>query len=143
MNNKLINHLKELLIKNNYLDLYTFLDVILYDRQFGFYNSINFEKKELIGKKGHFITAPEISQLFGELVGIWILLLCRKNHFHNINLLELGPGKGTLMRDILRIFSQQKENIKIIKKQGSTASLNSLKNLLIIQNFKYFSFIFG
>ena len=113
MNNKLINHLKELLIKNNYLDLYTFLDVILYDKQFGFYNSINFKKNELIGKKGHFITAPEISQLFGELVGIWILQLCEENHFHNINLLELGPGKGTLMKDILRIFSQQKENIKI------------------------------
>ena len=113
MNNKLINHLKELLIKNNYLDLYTFLDVILYDKQFGFYNSINFKKNELIGKKGHFITAPEISQLFGELVGIWILQLCRENHFHNINLLELGPGKGTLLKDILRIFSQQKENIKI------------------------------
>ena len=113
MNNKLINHLKELLIKNNYLDLYTFLDVILYDKQFGFYNSINFKKNELIGKKGHFTTAPEISQLFGELVGIWILQLCKENHFHNINLLELGPGKGTLMKDILRIFSQQKENIKI------------------------------
>ena len=112
MNNKLINHLKKLLIKNNYLDLNTFLDVILYDKQFGFYNSIN-KKNELIGKEGHFITAPEISQLFGELVGIWILQLCRENHFHNINLLELGPGKGTLMKDILRIFSQQKENIKI------------------------------
>ena len=113
MNNKLINHIKELLIKNNYLDLYTFLDVILYNKLFGFYNSINFKKNGLIGKKGHFITAPEISQLFGELVGIWILQLCRENHFHNINLLELGPGKGTLMKDILRIFSQQKENIKI------------------------------
>ena len=113
MNNKLINHLKQLLKKNNYLDLNSFLDVILYDKQFGFYNSINRKKNELIGKEGHFITAPEISQLFGELVGIWILQLCRENHFHNINLLELGPGKGTLMKDILRTFSQQKENIKI------------------------------
>ena len=46
MNNKLINHLKKLLIKNNYLDLNTFLDVILYDKQFGFYDSINFKKNE-------------------------------------------------------------------------------------------------
>jgi len=46
MNDKLINHLKELLIKNNYLDLNTFLDVILYNQQFGFYNSIN--KKNLL-----------------------------------------------------------------------------------------------
>ena len=43
------------------------------------------KKNELIGKEGHFITAPEISQLFGELVGIWILQLCRENNFHNIN----------------------------------------------------------
>ena len=40
MNNKLINHLKQLLKKNNYLDLNSFLDVILYNKQFGFYNSI-------------------------------------------------------------------------------------------------------
>ena len=113
MKNKLINHLRKLLIKDNYLDLNTFLNVILYDKNFGFYNSIKFKKNELIGQKGHFITGPEISQLFGELVGIWILQLCRENNFHNINLLELGPGKGTLMKDILRIFFQQKETIKI------------------------------
>ena len=113
MNNKLINHLKELLIKDNYLDLNTFLNVILYDKNFGFYNSIKLNENDLIGKKGHFITGPEISQLFGELIGIWILQLCRENNFHNINLLELGPGKGTLMKDILRIVSQQKETIKI------------------------------
>ena len=70
MNNKLINHLKKLLIKNNYLDLNTFLDVILYDKQFGFYNSIKLKKNDLIGQKGHFITAPEISQLFLSLIHI-------------------------------------------------------------------------
>ena len=113
MNKKLINHLQELLIKKNYLDLNTFLNVILYNKQFGFYNSIKLKKNELIGPKGHFITAPEISQLFGELLGIWILQLCRENNFYNINLLELGPGKGTLMKDILRIFAQQKENLNI------------------------------
>ena len=104
MNKKLINHLRKLLIKDNHLDLNTFLNVILYDKNFGFYNSIKFKKNELIGQKGHFITGPEISQLFGELVGIWILQLCRENNFHNINLLELGPGKGTLMKDILRFI---------------------------------------
>ena len=73
MNNKLINHLNELLVKDNYIDLNTFLNVILYDKNFGFYNSIKSKKNELIGKKGHFITGQEISQLFGELAGIWIL----------------------------------------------------------------------
>ena len=43
MNNKLINHLKELLIKNNYLDLYTFLDVILYNTYYKYFlNKIEF-----------------------------------------------------------------------------------------------------
>lgn len=113
MNNKLINHLKELFVKHDYLDLNTFLNIILYDKKLGFYKSIKLKKDELIGQKGHFTTGPEISQLFGELVGIWILQLCRENNFCNINLLELGPGKGTLMKDILKIFSQQKRTIKI------------------------------
>lgn len=56
-----------------------------------------------IGTNGDFITAPEISQLFGEIVGIWCA-----NYWHTekkpnkIKLIELGPGKGTLMSDILR-----------------------------------------
>lgn len=57
-----------------------------------------------IGAKGDFITAPEISQMFGEMLGIWAVetweLLGRPSRF---NLVELGPGKGSLMQDLLRI----------------------------------------
>ena len=57
-----------------------------------------------IGAKGDFVTAPEISQLFGEMIGIWAAetwqLLGKPARF---NLVELGPGKGTLMQDLLRI----------------------------------------
>lgn len=57
-----------------------------------------------IGSKGDFITAPEISQMFGEMIGIWAAetwdALGKPSPF---NLVELGPGKGTLMHDLLRI----------------------------------------
>lgn len=63
-----------------------------------------YANQEAIGAKGDFITAPEISQMFGEMIGIWAVetweALGKPNPF---NLVELGPGKGTLMMDLLRI----------------------------------------
>lgn len=63
-----------------------------------------YANRQAIGAKGDFITAPEISQLFGEMIGIWAVetwqALGSPNPF---NLVELGPGKGTLMLDLMRI----------------------------------------
>jgi NADH dehydrogenase [ubiquinone] 1 alpha subcomplex assembly factor 7 len=59
--------------------------------------------RDPLGAAGDFVTAPEISQLFGELVGVWAAVaweaLGRPEH---VNLVELGPGRGTLMADLLR-----------------------------------------
>jgi SAM-dependent MidA family methyltransferase len=59
--------------------------------------------RDPFGPDGDFITAPEISQIFGELVGVWCAAafqaLGAPSH---VNLIELGPGRGTLMSDILR-----------------------------------------
>lgn len=61
-------------------------------------------KGEVIGEEGDFITAPEISQLFGEMVGVWCLSMYQQmGSPQKIYLVELGPGKGTLMKDIMRI----------------------------------------
>ena len=53
---------------------------------------------------GDFITAPEVSQMFGELIGVWCMevwqALGRPDPF---NLVEIGPGRGTLMADLLRV----------------------------------------
>jgi NADH dehydrogenase [ubiquinone] 1 alpha subcomplex assembly factor 7 len=55
------------------------------------------------GRDGDFITAPEVSQIFGELIGVWCLaaweLMGRPDP---VRLVELGPGRGTLMADLLR-----------------------------------------
>ncbi len=55
------------------------------------------------GKDGDFITAPDISQMFGELIGLWCADLWQRAGSPNpIRLVELGPGRGTLMQDALR-----------------------------------------
>jgi NADH dehydrogenase [ubiquinone] 1 alpha subcomplex assembly factor 7 len=57
-----------------------------------------------LGARGDFVTAPEISQMFGELIGFWLVNLWQQmNEPKAFTLLELGPGRGTLMADILRV----------------------------------------
>ena len=56
-----------------------------------------------IGVEGDFTTAPEISQIFGELIGLWCAQCWQDlGSPERINLVELGPGRGTLMADALR-----------------------------------------
>lgn len=63
--------------------------------------------RDPFGVGGDFTTAPEISQVFGELIGIWCAQFWRElgspRHFA---LVELGPGRGTLMADILRVLQK-------------------------------------
>lgn len=59
-------------------------------------------KQDPFGAKGDFITAPEISQVFGELVGLWCADLWSQSGAGPAALVELGPGRGTLMNDALR-----------------------------------------
>src|SRR5689334_14808196 len=56
-----------------------------------------------LGQAGDFTTAPEISQMFGELLGAWLAeRWLAIGSPHNVRLVELGPGRGTLMSDALR-----------------------------------------
>jgi len=56
-----------------------------------------------IGARGDFITAPEISQMFGELIGLWMAAIWQQmGSPENVRVVELGPGRGTLMVDALR-----------------------------------------
>jgi NADH dehydrogenase [ubiquinone] 1 alpha subcomplex assembly factor 7 len=66
--------------------------------QLGYYTT-----RDPIGARGDFITAPEISQMFGELIGLWMASVWqRMGSPENVRVVELGPGRGTLMVDALR-----------------------------------------
>ena len=63
----------------------------------------------VFGHKGDFITSPEISHIFGEMMGIWYttqVLASHKAKKEGVQIVELGPGKGTLMSDMLRTWRQ-------------------------------------
>ncbi len=63
-----------------------------------------YARQEPFGDAGDFVTAPEISQMFGELVGAWLLHQWRQDGAPApFDLVELGPGRGTLMADILSV----------------------------------------
>ncbi len=66
--------------------------------RYGYYVS-----RDPLGAKGDFITAPEVSQMFGELIGVWMAAVWRQMGApDNVRIVELGPGRGTLMADALR-----------------------------------------
>jgi len=59
--------------------------------------------RDPFGARGDFITAPEISQMFGELIGLWMAAVWKQlGAPAQVRIVELGPGRGTLMRDALR-----------------------------------------
>ncbi len=92
-------------IKSNYLlnkkniRLDMFLNEILYSID-GYYNN-----NKPIGSKKDFVTAPEISQMFGEIIGLYLLYYWKTKINSKFNLIELGPGNGTLFKDIVRSVS--------------------------------------
>jgi len=75
-----------------------FMTLALHDPDSGYYAT-----RDPFGKKGDFTTAPEISQMFGEMLGLWLALAWddQGRPGHPL-LMELGPGRGTLMADMLR-----------------------------------------
>jgi SAM-dependent MidA family methyltransferase len=59
--------------------------------------------RDPLGREGDFTTAPEVSQMFGELLGLWAAAVWKSMGMPNpVRLVELGPGRGTMMADILR-----------------------------------------
>ena len=73
----------------------------LTDRAHGYYTT-----RDPLGRQGDFITAPEISQMFGELIGLWMGAVWKQmGSPDNLRVVELGPGRGTMMRDAMRAMS--------------------------------------
>ena len=74
----------------------------LYDPEHGYY-----VRQPVLGSASDFITAPEISQIFGELIGVWCVVTWQQlGSPSRLNLIELGPGRGTMMSDALRAMNK-------------------------------------
>ena len=70
-------------------------------------NARYYGSRDPLGAAGDFVTAPEISQMFGELIGLWLAdIWDRAGRPNDACYVELGPGRGTLARDALRAASQ-------------------------------------
>ena len=75
-----------------------YMELCLSHPQFGYYMT-----RDPLGREGDFTTAPEVSQMFGELLGLWALSVWRiMDQPQSVRLIELGPGRGTMMADALR-----------------------------------------
>ena len=90
--------LKERIRREGPISVAAYMGACLTDPEHGYYVT-----QPAIGRAGDFITAPEISQVFGELIGLWCAVAWQQmGSPPRLTLVELGPGRGTLMRDALR-----------------------------------------
>lgn len=76
-------------------------------RYMGESNARYYAARDPLGSAGDFTTAPEISQMFGEMVGLWLADLWNRSGRPAAAYVELGPGRGTLARDALRAMNSQ------------------------------------
>lgn len=97
----LAHHLARRILLDGPLSVAAFMAEALGHPRFGYYM-----RQDPFGVSGDFTTAPEISQMFGELVGLWCIdTWARLGGPAPFHLVELGPGRGTLMQDALRAAS--------------------------------------
>jgi len=97
----LLDHLRRRIAHEGPLSVAQYMEACLAHPEFGYYMT-----RDPLGTAGDFTTAPEISQMFGELIGLWAaqvwIGMDRPGRLHWI---ELGPGRGTLSADALRAMA--------------------------------------
>ena len=82
------------------LSLDEFINLSLYSKKNGYYM-----KKNPFGKKGDFITAPNISRLFSEMIAVWTISFWQSlGSPKKFNLIELGAGNGEMMKILIESF---------------------------------------
>jgi NADH dehydrogenase [ubiquinone] 1 alpha subcomplex assembly factor 7 len=150
---KLGQIIAQMIAEGGPMPLDRFMTLCLSHPEFGYYMT-----RDPFGVSGDFTTAPEISQVFGELIGVWVA-----QTWHHLGspgkfaLVELGPGRGTLMMDVLRVLQKvpacakaaevhlvetspvlraaQLERVPDATWHSSVASLPSLPSILLANEF--------
>jgi NADH dehydrogenase [ubiquinone] 1 alpha subcomplex assembly factor 7 len=96
--NALAGYIRDVIAKRGPISIATYMELALQHPEYGYYRH-----GDPLGVEGDFVTAPEISQMFGEMIGLWCAEAWRAmGKPETFVLCEMGPGRGTLMQDALR-----------------------------------------
>ena len=119
---KKTSKIKILLSNHKSISMSRFINLCLYESGNGYYT------KKKVGED--FVTSPQLSQMFGECISVFFSLIQKKT-FQTTNFLELGPGNGLLLRDLIRsIYKIKKEKINyFFLEKSNFLKVNSLKDL--------------
>jgi SAM-dependent MidA family methyltransferase len=103
MSTSLAEKIKAIIRVNGPITVTDYFALCLADPEFGYYKT-----RDPFGHCGDFITAPEVSQLFGEMIGVFFVHAWQKHLMPRraVCIAEIGPGRGTMMADILRVISK-------------------------------------
>ncbi|MFK0329881.1 class I SAM-dependent methyltransferase [Rhizobium sp. NPDC090275] len=94
--------IKAIIQANGPISVTDYFSLCLADPEYGYYKT-----KEPFGSSGDFVTAPEVSQLFGEMIGVFIVHAWQRHGTpSDVKLVEIGPGRGTMMSDMLRVIER-------------------------------------
>ena len=94
----LAEEIRERIRRDGPISVATYMELCLHHPAYGYYR-----RSRPIGAAGDFVTAPEVSQMFGELIGLWCAAVWQSmGQPQRVRLVELGPGRGSLLADALR-----------------------------------------
>ncbi|WP_454850146.1 class I SAM-dependent methyltransferase [Rhizobium binxianense] len=94
--------IKAIIQANGPISVTDYFSLCLADPEYGYYRT-----REPFGRAGDFVTAPEVSQLFGEMIGVFIVHAWQRHGTPaGVRLVEIGPGRGTMMSDMLRVIER-------------------------------------
>jgi SAM-dependent MidA family methyltransferase len=127
--------IKKLIKSSGPMPVWRYMQLCLTHPEHGYYLS-----RDPLGREGDFTTAPEVSQMFGELLGLWTASVWKAIGSPPVlRLVELGPGRGTMMADALRALrvlpplyqsvSVHMVEINPVLRDKQTATLSGVRNV--------------
>ncbi|MBR1213811.1 class I SAM-dependent methyltransferase [Bradyrhizobium sp. JYMT SZCCT0180] len=129
------SEIRKLIQSSGPMPVWRYMELCLMHPEHGYYVS-----RDPLGREGDFTTAPEVSQMFGELLGLWAASVWRAiGSPPALRLVELGPGRGTMMADALRALrvlpplyqslSTHLVEINPVLREKQSATLSGVRNL--------------
>lgn len=127
--------IKRLIKASGPMPVWRYMELCLMHPEHGYYIS-----RDPLGREGDFTTAPEVSQMFGELLGLWAASIWKATGSpQQFRLIELGPGRGTMMSDALRALrvlpplyqtiSVHMVEVNPVLREKQKATLTGLRNV--------------